>query len=189
MSIESMAIVLHHSVATGTAKLILLGIANHDGDGGSWPTLRTLARYANVNQRNVRAALRRLEDLDELRISVQAGGDPNLPDYRRPNYYEVLVTCPETCDRTSRHRDTRAVDQNLWRGRYPRSPATPGPRSPATPDPRSPATPKPSYEPPEEAAIELWGRQPHSSHREYGDRDELMPAGVTPPLFQTGMNE
>ena len=31
MSVEAMAIALHHSRATGTVKLVLIGIANHDG--------------------------------------------------------------------------------------------------------------------------------------------------------------
>ncbi len=180
VTIESMVVVLHHSTATGAAKLILLGVANHDGDGGSWPSLRTLSRYANVNQRNVRAALRRLEDLGELRIKVQAGGRPDLPDHRRPNYYEVLVTCPESCDRSPQHRDTRTTDQGIWAGRHPRSPATPAPRSPATPEPYLEPTAVTDRPNP--------GREPHSSHGEYAGTDELQPAGPPPP-FKMGMNE
>ena len=43
MSIELMSLVLHHSVAQPTHKLILLGIANHQGDGGAWPSIETLS--------------------------------------------------------------------------------------------------------------------------------------------------
>ena len=60
MSIESIAVCLHHSRATGTDKVVLLGIANHDGDGGSWPAIATLAKYANVNERNTQKSIERL---------------------------------------------------------------------------------------------------------------------------------
>lgn len=124
MSVESMAIVLHHSRARGTAKLILVGIANHDGDGGAWPTLRTLARYANIQPRNARKALRRLEELQEVRVHLQAGGLPDWDDYDRPNRYEVLVTCPPGCDRSKHHRMVGEVrTPPLWIN--PRTKATP----------------------------------------------------------------
>lgn len=107
MSVEALALVLHHSRAKGTAKLVLIGIANHAGDGGSWPTHKTLAKYANVSERNVRQAIARLVELREVSIEGQAGGTRECPDNRRPNRYTVLVVCPSWCDRTSQHRDTR----------------------------------------------------------------------------------
>lgn len=99
-----MAIALHHSRAKGTAKLVLLGIANHDGDGGAWPALATLAHYAGVDIRNARRAIERLEQLGEIRRDVQAGGDHRTPDHRRPNRYRFLLECPPNCDRTRNHR-------------------------------------------------------------------------------------
>lgn len=107
MSIESMAIVLNHSRSTGTAKVVILGIASHDGDGGAWPSVATLARYANVEVRNVQRALKRLEELREIRIYVQDGGTSRTPDHTRPNRYEITLRCPPTCDGTSQHRTTR----------------------------------------------------------------------------------
>lgn len=151
MSVESLAAVLHHSRATGTAKLVLIGIANHDGDGGAWPTLGTLGRYANVQPRNVRKALGTLQSLGEIRVHLQAGGTAELPDFQRPNRYDVLVSCPPWCDRTTQHRDTRARQSPLWTN--PRTDATPpdgcDPRgeTDATPAPRSESSPKPSIEP------------------------------------------
>ena len=68
MSVESMAIALHHSRSKGTAKVVLLGIANHDGDGGAYPTVATLAKYANVSRANVQKALTKLESLGEIQI-------------------------------------------------------------------------------------------------------------------------
>lgn len=107
MSIEAMAVVLHHSRASGTAKVVALGIANHDGDGGAYPTHATLARYANVSVRNVRSAITKLVALGEVSVLVNRGGDPDWVENRRPNRYEILVACPGWCDRTKHHRDTR----------------------------------------------------------------------------------
>ncbi len=104
MSVESMTIALHHSRATGTVKLVLLGIANHDGDGGAWPSIATLAKYAAVTPRNAQKAIQQLERLGEIRRHVGAGGTHLTADHMRPNLYQFLLRCPPTCDRSSRHR-------------------------------------------------------------------------------------
>lgn len=109
MSVEAMAVALHHAPVTGTAKVVLLGIANHDGDGGAWPSVETLAKYAHVHERNVQKALSTLVAKGLLRIEVQQGGDRDVADSRRPNRYVLLVRCPEWCDRTTQHRDTRRL--------------------------------------------------------------------------------
>lgn len=119
MSVEALAAVLHHSRARGTAKLVLLGIANHQGDGGAWPAITTLARYANVHSRNVVKALRQLEALGELRTLHQGGGLAAQADETRPNLYQVLVTCPADCDGSGQHRTTQSrrshpVTLPLW---------------------------------------------------------------------------
>lgn len=110
MSIESVAIALHHSQATGTAKIVLIGIANHDGDGGAWPTVDTLARYANVTRRNAINAINRLEELHEIKRVYGAGGDHSVADSRRPNLYRFLLSCPASCDHTKNHRTSRQVE-------------------------------------------------------------------------------
>lgn len=97
MSIEAMALVLHHSKATGTAKVVLLGVANHEGDGGARPAVATLAKYANVDPRSVRRALDMLVETGELEIIHKAGW---------ASTYRVLVRCPKGCDRSSNHRLT-----------------------------------------------------------------------------------
>lgn len=102
-----MALVLHHSQAKGGTKLVLVGIANHDGDGGAYPKVETLARYAGMNVRNTQRAIRRLVEMGEVVVHLQDGGRRKMPDHLRPNRYEVLVSCPTWCDRTGEHRDTR----------------------------------------------------------------------------------
>lgn len=104
MSVEAIAVVLHHSRATGAAKLVLVGIANHEGDGGSWPAVSTLARYAGITERNVQKSIGKLVRLGELAVYQQQGGTALTPSGRRTNRYEILVRCPLGCDRTTRHR-------------------------------------------------------------------------------------
>jgi hypothetical protein len=99
-----MAIALHHSRATGSARLVLIGIANHDGDGGAWPSVATLAKYAAVTPRNVQKAVQLLERLGEIRRHVGAGGTHMTADHMRPNLYQFTLRCPPTCDHSSRHR-------------------------------------------------------------------------------------
>lgn len=147
MSVESLAIVLHHSKAKGTAKLVLVGIANHDGDGGAWPTVATLARYANTDPRSVQRALATLEKLGELRRSINGGGVGDLATFQRPNLYHLNIMCPADCDRTRHHR-TRSSGALL----DPVTLASPGDTvvTPgvtfASPAPLTPVSPKPSQE-------------------------------------------
>jgi hypothetical protein len=89
MSIEVMTTVLNHSKATGRAKLVLLGIANHQGDQGAWPSIETLARYANSSQRSVMRDIQELERLGELIVERNAA--PVKSQYR-PNLYWVRVS-------------------------------------------------------------------------------------------------
>lgn len=151
-----MAVVLHHSRAKGTAKLVLLGIANHEGDGGAYPSIATLARYANVHERNAQRAVEQLVAKGELVVAVMAGGDRECPEHLRPNAYRVMVSCPSWCDRTAQHRDTRGRAPRLFLNRLSTPVDNPVADSPpgggegvALPPPGGVAVapPKPSMEP------------------------------------------
>ena len=109
MSGEASAIPLHHSKATGTTKLVLLGIANHDGDGGAWPTVATLAKYANADRRTIQRAIEKLEAMGDIRRILNGGGNHSTADHHRPNLYEFRLTCPTSCDRSKNHRTTRVA--------------------------------------------------------------------------------
>lgn len=113
MSVESIATALHHSRASGTAKVVLLGIANHDGDGGAWPTIATLAKYANVDRRSVQRSIEKLESLGEIRRLVNGGGNHTTADWHRPNLYEFRLACPSNCDGTKHHRTPRSTTVNF----------------------------------------------------------------------------
>jgi hypothetical protein len=99
-----MALALHHSNAKGTTKLVLLGIANHDGDGGAWPSVPTLALYANVDERSVQRAIDQLVGAGEVARDFQAGGLRDMADHDRPNLYRIRLSCPLNCDGTTAHR-------------------------------------------------------------------------------------
>lgn len=148
MSVESIAIALHHSKAQGTARLILIGIANHDGDGGAWPSVSSLKKYAGgIDRRAIQRALQKLEELGEIRRHIQAGGTTDMVDALRPNFYEFLLTCPSYCDHSRNHRDTRKalISFNEEVDSYPAVVAPPGGVSTAPPAVVAP--PKPSLNP------------------------------------------
>lgn len=145
MSVEAMSLVLHHSRATGTAKLVLLGIANHAGDGGAWPTVATLARYANVTERAVQLSIGKLVKLGELAVDRQGGGLGYLKHYERPNRYDVLIACPSTCDRTVNHR----LRPNPQGRQLELIVSDPSPSDPVN----SPSPGEPPFTPPGEAAF------------------------------------
>lgn len=144
MSVESFAIALNHSRAEGRTHLVLIGIANHDGDGGSWPSVAKLARYSKQTPRGVQKALAKLEELGEIRRHVQAGGDHRIEAHRRPNRYDFLLTCPADCDRTTNHNTRRDWHElNLSEGVNPSSPGEPQDRGGV-----NPSSPKPSFNQP-----------------------------------------
>jgi hypothetical protein len=95
VTVEAMAIALHHSRSRGSAKLVLIGIANHDGDGGAWPSMGTLSLYAGCNERNVHYAVETLVKLGEISVDTNGGGMRATADH--------MLKCPPNCDGTSRH--------------------------------------------------------------------------------------
>lgn len=103
MSSASTPLVWYHSEAEGSARLVLLAIADHDGEGGSWPSVPTLARMARVSESTVVRARRALVALGELVVHEQQGGTLATADHLRPNRYEIVLACPEWCDGTARH--------------------------------------------------------------------------------------
>ena len=114
MSIEALTVVLHHSRAKNSAKVVLMGIANHyhpDDDRGAWPSQDLLARYANVTDRQVRKCIGQLVALGELR--VESHGGPSKGNYK-PNKYWITLDCPEDCDGSMNHRKraTGTIEQD-----------------------------------------------------------------------------
>lgn len=88
MSVEMIASVLNNSRAEGRAKLVLIGIANHHGDNGAWPSIATLARYANASERSIKRDLKYLEEIGE--ISVEINGSDFGGQYKTNKYWILL---------------------------------------------------------------------------------------------------
>lgn len=105
MSVEAITIALHHSTAKGSAKLVLIGIANHAGDGGAWPAVATLMKYAGISdRRHVQRILVQLEQKREIKRLIQQGGDSDMALGLRPNLYKFTLRCPADCDGSVNHR-------------------------------------------------------------------------------------
>lgn len=101
MSAEAVTVVLHHSKAQGTAKLVLWGIANHHSDQGAWPSIATLAKYAGIKERRVQQIIRELAEIGELYIEEQGGW--GYQQYKTNRYF-IRLTCPADCDGTLQHK-------------------------------------------------------------------------------------
>ena len=111
MSIEAMSAVLHHSKASGATLVIALGIANHQGDGGAYPSRATLARYGRCSERYVKLAIQQLINLGELVVQDRAGRNGT-------NVYIMSVPCPPDCDRTTNHRPVQGGNYTSPGGNY-----------------------------------------------------------------------
>jgi hypothetical protein len=88
MSVEMISAVLNNSRADGRAKLVLIGIANHHGDNGAWPSISTLARYANASERSIKRDLQYLQEIGE--ISVEINGSDFGGQYKTNKYWILL---------------------------------------------------------------------------------------------------
>jgi hypothetical protein len=88
MSVEMISLVLNNSRADGRAKLVLIGIANHHGDNGAWPSIATLARYANASERSIQRDIKHLQDLGELVVEVHGGESKS--QYKSNRYWIAI---------------------------------------------------------------------------------------------------
>ena len=168
-----MSLVLHHSKAKGTAKLVLIGVANHEGDGGAWPALATLMRYANLDRRNVQRALTKLVELGELDVLKQQGGNNLTHSAFRPNLYRVQVKCPYNCDRTSQHRLKNSPLPGLEWQEHRDEPMIRPVVANATPPSGANATPPVALTPPEPSFNLIGGRHEKNT--------QVIRAALAPP--------
>ncbi len=93
MSIQIMNAVWQHSKATGRARLVLLAIADHQGEIGAWPSRATLAKMVNSSERSVQRDIQELISLGELRVEIQNA--PSRTQYKSNLYW---VTLPGVTD-------------------------------------------------------------------------------------------
>lgn len=140
MSVESMAKALRVPDLDPTDKLLLVGIANHDGDGGAWPSLTTLATYLGKSVRSVQRHLGNLEQRGLITREIGAGGNGKTRNDRRPTLYTLHLN-GVTVDVTppSERGDTRG--DTLMSPRGPNEVTDPAPRGDRA------MSPEPSIEP------------------------------------------
>ena len=85
MSYDAIQRVWDFSNATGSARLVLLAIATHEGKTGvSWPSLDRLAERTKISRRQVIRVISDLEDSGELAILHGRGR-------ASPNIYSIMV--------------------------------------------------------------------------------------------------
>ena len=63
-----MSAVWRESASTGRARLVLLAIADMQGEIGAWPSISTLANMVNSSERSVQRDIKYLEEIGELII-------------------------------------------------------------------------------------------------------------------------
>ncbi len=85
-----MSQVFERSNAAGSARLVLLALADNADDAGEcWPRIQTLADKTKLSRATVSRMLRKLEELGEVRTEERTGADGR----RLANLY--LITLPE----------------------------------------------------------------------------------------------
>ena len=93
MSIEIMNAVWRHSKADGRARLVLLAIADHQGEIGAWPSLATLAKMVNASERSVQRDIDYLQQIGELEVHYQQA--PTRTHYKSNLYFVKLTGVTE----------------------------------------------------------------------------------------------
>lgn len=88
MSIEIMNAVWRHSQSKGRARLVLLSIADHQGELGAWPSVETLAKMVNSSPRSVQRDIQELIELGELQVEFRSA--PTYGPYKANRYWVQL---------------------------------------------------------------------------------------------------
>lgn len=88
MSIQIMNAVWRESKAEGRARLVLLAIADHQGEIGAWPSIQTLAKMVNASERSVQRDIQDLIKLGELDVEFRSA--PTYGPYKANRYWVKL---------------------------------------------------------------------------------------------------
>ena len=89
MSVEAMGQALWVPDLLPADKLLLVGIANHAGDGGAWPSMSTLTAYLCLSERSTQRHLANLVDLGLITVHLNAGGNRHTRNDRRTNRFDL----------------------------------------------------------------------------------------------------
>lgn len=74
MSFKITRAAIHNKNVTGTHKLVLIIIADHEGGQyGSWPSIQRIADIAGISTRQVKRIVKHLEEIGEVLVVRQDG--------------------------------------------------------------------------------------------------------------------
>jgi predicted transcriptional regulator len=96
MGIQVMNAVWRNSKASGRQKLVLLAIADHQGELGAWPSIKTISTMANASERSVQRDIQQLVELGELIVETRSA--PTQGQYKANRYWVSLKDSPEVTD-------------------------------------------------------------------------------------------
>jgi len=86
--VQAIAWVLEHSQSKGTARCVMVSIANHLGpDGSGWVHVSRVCAEAACSVQSYRRAVQEAEQAGELRRLPFEGGGARLHDRHRPNLF------------------------------------------------------------------------------------------------------
>ena len=86
--------VWRESKSTGRSRLVLLAIADHQGEIGARPSIATIAKMVNASERSVQRDIKYLQALGELRVETQKA--PGNNQYKANLYWVTLPTAGVT---------------------------------------------------------------------------------------------
>jgi hypothetical protein len=110
MSIEIMNAVWRHSTASGRQRLVLLAIADHQGEIGAWPSLKTLAKMVNASERTIQRDIQELQKMGELQVEVQNA--PTKSQYKSNLYWVTVSDCSDGSDFVALGTDKSGVTES-----------------------------------------------------------------------------
>lgn len=92
MSVQATTWVWSNSKTTGTAKLVMLAIADHAWQDGTnaWPSIGRLAKMTGLSEMTVRRGVATAESLGELRVVRSLGGRSSKGTHASNDYVLVM---------------------------------------------------------------------------------------------------
>ena|ERR1700676_1484656 len=154
MSCEAVKWVLRNSKAKGSARLVLLSIAEHADRNGerAWPSIATISRETGVHRASVFRSLIVLVQIGEVEMVRSGGGR-----HSQTNHYRLKLVSPQLalpmpgrvawCDGSHGATGSQLMLQRVARC---------DPKSPEPPKPNPPSPLKPGYA---AEQLLLWNRE------------------------------
>lgn len=120
VAVKVLGWVWEFSQSKGAERLVLLAIADCANASGhdAWPSMTELCRKTRLSERGVQKAIRRLEEMGELRVTKNAGRG-------RTNRYQIVMETPN---------EVQGSEGQNPEPRTPRTEFAPEPGSPQTPN-------------------------------------------------------